>query len=350
MKANVSKRYQEIRPIGLFLAVIACVLGCQPSGQSVDRITYADMECSTVTLEWWNDPDELDHLSNNETDRDLRSIRFQVDSLGNLYVADPRNARVAKFDPEGGFLKSFELPTSEDREYVLDVAVRGDWLAAATTDSVYVFDQIEGSLNRLEWPVDVGQYSLCSEDIAGKQVQVDEEGNIYACGMGGFERGGTIVQFDSKVHSHQFYKGSFMHFVVGWDGFVYIQLLGGTETIDAPPDYRILKYDVRGNHHGEIVIRGRDLANAGLIYPGLLIEVDSKGNLYGNAVNMLKDGEIVPQEALVQISGEGTILRIVERDEFTRPAADVLDKDGNWYLWRPSVPSGPTEIWLCSPK
>lgn len=100
----------------------------------------------------------------------------------------------------------------------------------------------------------------------------------------------------------------------------------------------------------ELLIRGQDLANAGLIYPGLLVAVDDKGNLHGNVVNVLQYGEVVAQEALVETSARGQVLQIVEYDTFKRPATDVIDGEGNLYLWRfDQVPAEPAEIWRCSP-
>ncbi len=352
VRVIISKWCQYVWYIGLYIVMILCVPGCQFDGQSVERIMQNNMVCRTVVqAEWGNDTGELGYVPESESSfSPRRPFRFQVNTTGNLFAADLHNERVLEFTSEGTLLRSFSVPISKSGEYIVDIAARSNRVAVASTDYVYVFGQGGDLLQILEWPVYAGQYSLCSKDMAGRKVQVDEKGNIYACGTGGFERGDAIVQFASEGHSHSFFEGDFDHFVVGWDGFIYIQQPSNAEPLDNPPDDRVLKFDLQGNQLDEIVIRGRDLTNAGLLYSGLLVAVDAKGNLYGNVVTVLRNGKVVPQEALVQIGVEGKILRIIEYDSFKRPAIDVVDREGNLYLWNfANVPSDPVEIWRCSP-
>ncbi len=336
----------------MYIMVILYIPACQSGEQSIPRTTQDNMQCKTVVqVEWGNGTGELGYIPANQSNiYPGKPFRFQIDDKGNVYVADLHNQRILEFTSGGDFLRSLAVPILEDEKPIADIAVGGDRIAVATTDHVYVFDLIDGSSQILEWPTDTGQYGLCSEDMAGRKVQVDRDGNIYACGVGGFERGGTIVQFDRDGHSRKFFVGAFDHFVVGWDGIVYVEQLSYAGTIEAPSDSQILKFDLRGNHLGEVTIHGSDLAEAGLTYPGLLIAVDVRGNLYGSVTNVIRDNKLVSLETLVQISTEGRILRIVERDKFTRPSTDVLDGKGNLYTWHfGEIPSEPAEIWRCNP-
>jgi hypothetical protein len=352
MKIIDLKWYRFVCRVGLCAVIILCTLSCQSARKSVERIAQSDMACKTmIQAEWGNDMSELGYVPEDQSSLSPhKPFRFQIDNTGNLFVADLHNERILKFTSEGTFLRGFSVPMSESREYIVDIAVGSERIIVATTDYIHVFDQSGILLQTLEWPVDVGQYALCSEDMAGRKVQIDEEGNVYACGAGGFERGGTIVQFDSKGHSRNFFEGSFEHFVVGWDGFVYIQRSDNSGAVSDPSDSQIIKFDSQGNQIGKIMIRGYDLVDAGLTYPGILVAVDASGNLYGGAVTTLKNGKAVPKEVLVQINAEGSILRIIEHKDIRRPAIDVVDREGSLYLWHfANVPSDPAEIWRCSP-
>ena len=112
-----------------------------------------------------------------------------------------------------------------------------------------------------------------------------------------------------------------------------------------------MRFDRQGNRLDEIVTQGEELADAGLLYPGLLIGVDGKGNLYGSAVTGFKDGKVVPDSALVQVNSQGAIVRVIERDEFPLLETTVVDEEGNLYRFHfGEVPSEPAEIWSCSPE
>jgi len=350
MKAITVKWRYNVYLIGLLIVTTLYTSSCHNSRQSVERITQNEMQCEmAVQMTWGEGISDLGYVSGNESSiRILIPPRFQIDSTGSIYVTDPQNERILEFSTTGDFIRSFTVPVSKDVEFIEDVAIGGNRIAVATTDHIYIFDQEGKLLQTPKWPANVGDYGLCSEDAAGRRVQVDEKGNIYACGVGGYERGGTIVQFDDSGYSRIFYAGAFDHVVIGRDGLVYITQLGNTETATLPPNNRVLQFDLQGNQLGEITISGRDLADAGLAYPGLLIAVDGKGNLYGDVVNAFEGGAIVPFNALTQISKEGKILRIVEHDKFIRPVTDIVDKEGNLYVWNMGeVPFEPVEIWRC---
>jgi|GEM_PF-3923725 len=338
--------------VGFHLLIILCMAGCQSSGQDIAEVRQSDLECGLLMqVEWGSGTGELGYLAEGESGSCPRKpFRFQIDAKGNIYVADLYNQRIVQFSSTGDFIRNFGIPTLEDNECIGDVAVGGGRIAVATTAHIYVYDQNDDSLKILEWPADAGQYGLCSEDAAGRKVQADDEGNVYACGVGSYERGGTVVQFDNNGHSHIFFTGSFNHLVVGWDGFVYIEQIDYGDTAKNSSGSRVLRFDFKGEQVGEITIPGRDLAKVDLIYPGLLIGVDARGNLYTNVVNVFRDRELVFREALIQIDAGGNISRIIERDEWTRPAADIVDKNGNLYIWNyGETPSEPVEIWHCSP-
>jgi hypothetical protein len=326
--------------------------GCQTVGQSVERIAESDVECEAVVqAEWGDGAGEFGYVPDDQPSFYLRRpFHFQVDSAGNIYVVDLHNERVLAFTPEGALLNSFSVPISEDREFILDVAVGSSRIAVATTDYVYVFDQDDGSSEILEWPAEAGRYIPCSaKSIIARRVQVDEEGNIYVCSME--EEMSKILQFDRQGHSREFFVGVFDHIIAGWDGFVYVERIGYMNLNDGVGPYdSVLKFDLEGNKVGEIVIYEHDLNDAGLVYPGLLVAVDAKSNLYGTVVHVLRNDEITSQEALVKISAEGKILRIIEREHFQYPSFDVIDREGNFYIWHfAEVPSEPEKIWRCSP-
>ena len=350
MKTTTSKWRYTGYLIGLLITVTLCPSGCHYKRQSIERIMQNEMQCEmAVQMAWGDGINDLGYVSDGEPSiHAYLPLRFQVDSVGHIYVTDPLNERVMELSAKGELITSFVVPLSKDLEFIKDVAIGGNQVVVATTDHIYTFDQEGDFLQILKWPAGVGNYGLCSEDMAGRKVQVDERGNIYACGLGGFERGGTIIQFDARGNSRVFYVGAFNHFIVGQDGFIYITQLSDTERANIPPDERVLQFDPRGAQLGEIIISGEDLANAGLVSPGLLVAVDAKGYLYGDVVNAIEDGEIVSFNALVQINKDGKILRIIERDKFIRPATDVVDGAGNLYIWNfGRAPSEPAEIWRC---
>ncbi len=352
MKALTLKRCFSMLYIILCIGTTFCALSCQSVEQDTERIMQNNVQCKTVIqAKWGNNPGELGYAPDDQTIFCPRKpFRFQIDTTGNIYVADLYNERILQFTPGGEFLRTFNVPTFGETECIVDVAVGGDRIAVATTDHIYVFDQSGGPLLIPEWPADAGQYGFCSEDMASRKVEADKEGNIYACGWEKGTENKIIVQFDRNGQSRKFFVGDFDHFVVGWDGSIYIEHLNYTGTIEKPADSLVFRFDSRANQLGKIIIRGRDLVNAGLLSPGLLVAVDANGNLYGSVVNILQDGNVVPQEALVQISPQGRVLRVIKRGEFIRPATDVVDREGNFYLWHfTNVPSGSVEIWRCSP-
>lgn len=349
MKIFVFERSHLMKYIGAFIIVVLCTVGCQ-NHKRVERISQGDVKCQVVIEAKWGDGvGEFGYLPDDQSHSvPQMPFRYQIDNGGNIYVSDLHNERVLVFSEKGTFLRGFNVPISNNEEFMTDIAVRDGIVAVATTNHIYIFDKDGEFIRILVWPADVGQYGLCSEDMAGKKVQVDEDGNVYACGVGGFERGGVIVQFDREGNSRKFFEGEFDHFVVGWDGSVYIEHL--TSTTDYPLDSQIIGFDFQGNQLGEVVISGKELVDSGLLYPGLLVAVDARGDLYGNVINVFKNQELVSKEALVQMNTNGDILRIVELDKFSRPAGSVIDKEGNFYLWDyGEIPSDPAEIWRCSP-
>ena len=331
--------------------MILCMAGCRSGRPGVVEVTQNDLECNLlVQAKWGEGPGELGYIPEGQSSTCFphKPVRFQIDVKGNIYVADLHNERVMQFSSTGDFVRNFSVPISDKNECIRDIDVGSGRLAVATTDHIYIYDHPDAPPEILEWPAGAGEYGLCSEDTAGRMVQADEEGNIYACGVGGYERGGTIVQYDAKGHSRIFFTGYYDHFVVGWDGLIYIEQIDYETPSGDTSGSRVLKFDSQGEQVGEMIIRGRDLAEVNLLYPGLVTEVDAKGNLYTNVVNVYRNGELVP-EAVIRINEKGNISYVIERNMFTRPSVDVIDRNGNLYIWRfGEVPSGPAEIWRCN--
>jgi len=352
MKANICEKHGLIRCVGYwFLIVLLLVCGCS-TRPNVVTLTENDITCQVVVqTEWGNGPSELGYRASGVSSKgpDVPS-RFQLDEDGNVYIADSYNNRVVEFAPNGQFIRSIEIPLSNGEGFVWDISVRNGLLAVAANERVYAFDSEGHLIQVVEPPAEGQRFGLCSTDMAGKKVQVDGEGNIYVCLPGGFERGGTVLQYNREGEWRVFYEGAFTHLITGWDGFIYIGQERYSETSDSPSDSQMLIFDSLGDQVGEVTIQGQNLAAAGLFYLGLPVAVDAEGNLYTNVVNILRNGEIVSQEALVQVGAGGEILRVIQHKQFQRPATDVVDKEGIFYLWHfGKVPSEPAEIWRCNP-
>lgn len=352
MKTGVGKKRNLLRQLGLGFSIVI-LASCKPAEPKLAVLDEDDVKCQVaVQTKWGSGLGELGYRER-ENASDLGPelpFRFQVDEKGNVYVADVFNSRVVEFALTGQFLRNFEVPLLEGKSTFWDVSARGNRIAAAANGRIYVFDSDSHLIQTLEPPPNGPDFDICDTSMAGKIAQVDGAGNIYACIPGGFERGGTILQLDTEGKSREFYRGAFTHIVAGWDGFVYIGKEDNSGTVEHPRDARILVFDPHGNQVGEVIVRGQNLTAAGLYYVGLPVAVDAQRRLYTNVVGVLKDGAAVSQEALIQVSAKGDILRIVRYKQFKRPANDVVDRDGNFYLWHfGKVPSEPVEIRRCSP-
>jgi len=337
------------------LSLTSLLAGCHYVVQepAIDIVNQSDLSCELITQFRWGDGEgELGYIPEGQVSSvPYVPYRFQVDEKGNIYVADLHNARVVIFHPDGTLFDTLDLPKSQDKEYIVDIAVRDETLAVATTNNIYVLNPEHRALQLLEWPVDMGPYVFCSKDAAGRKVQVDEIGNVYTCNKKEDDPIERIVQFDLEGVGHTFFADNFDHFIVGEDGFVYIEQVGLSGTIESPPDSQILKLNLQGNQVSKLLIYGQDLGKAGLIYPGLLVAVDAKSNLYSNATNIIRDGQLVSQELIIQFNPQGKISRFIEQDKFTRPATNVIDREGYLYVWGSSsnTLSEPIEIWRCAP-
>ena len=132
--------------------------------------------------------------------------------------------------------------------------------------------------------------------------------------------------------------------VAGWDEQVYILIEHQSESDVSSGSTIIRKYDLFANQVGELTITADELLAANLYYLGLLVAADAEGNLYTNVVNVFREGQVVSQEALVQINPQGMIRRIIDRDTFIRPATDVIDQKGRIYLWDIEIDADQVEI------
>jgi hypothetical protein len=325
---------------------------CRPTEPRLTILNEDNVKCQVaVRTKWGSGLGELGYLERENTS-DLGPElpnRFQVDEKGNVYVADVFNSRVVEFAPTGQFLRSFEVPLLKGERAFWDVSARGNRIAVAANHRIYVFDSDSHLIQTLEPPPNGRNFAVC-EILVGKEVQVDGTGNIYTCIPGGFERGGTVLQFDPGGKSHEFYRGAFTHVVVGWDDLVYIGKEDNSGTVEHPSDGRILVFGPHGKQVSEVIVQGQSLAAAGLYYVGSPVAVDVNRKLYTNVVNVLKDGEAVPQEALIQVSMKGEILRIVRHKQFKLLATDVVDREGKFYMWHfGQIPSEPVVIQRCSP-
>ena len=357
MKLGIAKWHRMMLGVEMCIVVVVCAVACRSGESETERIEQNGMQCSVIVQAQWGDgPGEFGYAPNGQPTPCLhRPSRFQIDEAGNIYVADTLNERVLKFSIAGKLVRNFDMPVSMERDCIVDLAVRGGQIAVATRDKVYVFDENDDSVRVLHSPREAGACSMSGE---GKSVQIDDEGNVYTCVLGlGWEGpgpGGTVLQFDREGRSREFFVGQFDHVMVGWDGFIHVQQLYCGESFAEEADSQygddcVVKLDSQGNRVDEVIVRGDNLADAGLDYSGLLIGVDSKGNLYGSAISRIIEGTLVPESALVQVDSQGKIVRVIERDTFPLIDTTVVDREGNLYWFHfGEIPSQPAEIWSCS--
>ena len=355
---SVEKWHHAIFSVEMCVIMTVCAVACCPEKPDAERVEQNDMQCRAVVQTQWGDgPGELGYVPNDQSTPCLHiPSRFQVDEAGGIYVADTLNTRILEFSTAGKLVKSFDVPIPTAGNCIVDLAVRGNRIVVATRDDVYVFDENDDSVKVLHPPKEAGACAMSGE---GKSVQIDGEGNVYTCVLGlGWEGpgpGGTVLQFDREGSSHEFFVGQFDHVIVGWDGTVHIQQLycgeGSMEGSGSHyEDDCVVKLDSEGNQVDKVIIRGSNLADAGLSHSGLLIGVDTRGNLYGSTVSGMKEGTLVSKSAFVQVDSQGEIVRVIERDISPLVDTTVVDKEGNLYWFRfGEIPSEPAEIWSCKP-
>ncbi|MEO5647716.1 MAG: hypothetical protein ABIQ56_05100, partial [Chitinophagaceae bacterium] len=118
-----------------------------------------------------------------------------LDSKGNVYVADRENNRIQKFTAEGKFLKEWKNDRAIQLYYVMIDNKTNNLLATeffSDTDKVIKGADIllfDSNLNLLK------RFGLSdnSNNITGKyhDMAIDKNGNIYACDI----RNNTIQKF-----------------------------------------------------------------------------------------------------------------------------------------------------------
>jgi hypothetical protein len=141
MKTDTGKRYGLVRHIGFgfLMILLACCRSIRPT---IEVLTQNDVTCQVaVQTKWGSNPGELGYQDNEgSTGGPDLPVRFQLDEEGNVYVADVYNNRVVKFAPDGQFIRNFEVPLSNGKRSIWDISARGNYLAVAADDYVYVFD------------------------------------------------------------------------------------------------------------------------------------------------------------------------------------------------------------------
>ena len=100
-----------------------------------------------------------------------------VDGEGNVYVAEPVNARIQKFDSEGNFLAKWEGEGHEDGQFIVPISVAVD-----REDNVYVLDRNRDDVQKFD-----GQGRFLSKWKANTlacygELAVDSQGYVYTTG------------------------------------------------------------------------------------------------------------------------------------------------------------------------
>lgn len=255
-----------------------------------------------------------------------------VDSQGQVYVADPGNARVQKFDSQGQFLSQW---SSGDGQFI-----RPGSLIVDNQDNLYVLDDGTGYIHKFDR---TGQFLTHWGGIGGRdgefttiqQGAADAQGNIYVVDISGriqkfdpngqfLVRWGTIGEEDG-----QFLGPSGV--AVDAQGYIHISDTnsGRIQIFDQQGQF-LAKWGSQGTSDGQFTREPTDIA------------IDKQGNIYicdfyGNNVQKFRQpGALLndiekdnrptdsPPEFVWKISGDPNPL--------SHPSGLGIDGEGNLYV------------------
>ena len=242
-----------------------------------------------------------------------------VDSSGNVYVGDPGNSRIQKFDSNGNYLTKWGNYGSGDGQFRTDYG-GGPWgIAVDSGGNVYVGSFYSYGGNAIDHRIqkfDSNGNFITKWGVRGSGngqfnnpsgVAVDSSGNVYVADYWNFR----IQKFDSNGN-----------FITKWGSFEYTQGVavdsGGNVYVSNFYSGRILKFDSNGNF-----IWGR----YAFPYPGL-VAVDSGGNVY---VSNFYSGQIL------KFDSNGNVLKTLGSygsgdGQFNGPIGVAVDSSGNVYV------------------
>ena len=243
-----------------------------------------------------------------------------VDSSGNVYVAEPGNSRIQKFDSNGMFITKWGSYGSKDEQFSLP-----DAIAVDSSGNVYVTDTVIHRIQKFDshgkYLTQWGSLGSSNGQFNGPyDIAVDSSGNVYVADRNNHR----IQKFDSngmfitKWNSTRPGEGQYSYpqaIAVDSSGNVYVTDLSY---------HRIQKFDSNGNF---ITNWGSSGSGDGQFYP-YDVAVDSSGNVYVAERH---------KHCIQKFDSNGTFITKLgyygsEDGQITDPVGVTVDSSGNVYV------------------
>jgi DNA-binding beta-propeller fold protein YncE len=176
--------HAQIYPSGFAFAPDGTVVVADTGNDQIEKFSVT----SNSYTEIWRIGDTGSGINHFNDPRDIG-----IDHLGNIYVADARNSRVVKLDPNGNWITSFTGPTGNNLSSELGLTVHqtagGEFLYVADSghNKIRVFD-LSGNL--LKTFVSNG---VCTFNRP-RDVDADAAGNVYIANY----TGNNILKLDAN--------------------------------------------------------------------------------------------------------------------------------------------------------